>query len=158
MLVIEISVSCDILVPALPFRGFTPPTCWLLLRCVQHYADAKQWCMCPWVLPPSPHSAMFHCLISETWMCLLFSSAQGRLGAALRYLDMVPGEASTSVAVLKDRIYRSVHHCCCSRCCIMARMTDTMTTLCLSKGFSDAWTLPTTCRAMTAVALCLSLS
>jgi protein transport protein SEC31 len=31
---------------------------------------------------------------------------QGRLGAALRYLEMVPGEASTSVAVLKDRIYR----------------------------------------------------
>lgn len=91
-------------------------------------------------------------------MCLLFSSAQGRLGAALRYLEMVPGEASTTVAVLKDRIYRSVHHCCCSRCCIMALMTDTMTTLCLSKGFSDAWTVPTTCRAMTAVALCLSLS
>jgi len=31
---------------------------------------------------------------------------QGRMGAALRYLEMVPGEASTSVAVLKDRIYR----------------------------------------------------
>lgn len=34
-------------------------------------------------------------------------ATQGRLGAALRYLEMVPGEASTSVAVLKDRIYRS---------------------------------------------------
>jgi hypothetical protein len=31
---------------------------------------------------------------------------QGRMGAALRYLEMVPGEASTGVAVLKDRIYR----------------------------------------------------
>jgi hypothetical protein len=28
------------------------------------------------------------------------------MGAALRYLEMVPGEASTGVAVLKDRIYR----------------------------------------------------
>lgn len=36
---------------------------------------------------------------------------QGRLGAALRYLEMVPGEASTSVAVLKDRIYRCVCVC-----------------------------------------------
>ncbi|KAF8071322.1 SEC31B [Scenedesmus sp. PABB004] len=34
-------------------------------------------------------------------------ATQGRLGAALRYLDMVPGEASTSVAVLRDRIFRS---------------------------------------------------
>eukprot|EP00775_Hariotina_reticulata_P008692 gene8692-8873_t len=34
-------------------------------------------------------------------------ATQGRMGAALRYLEMVPGEASTSVAVLKDRIYRS---------------------------------------------------
>ncbi|KAF6262154.1 hypothetical protein COO60DRAFT_1470516 [Scenedesmus sp. NREL 46B-D3] len=33
-------------------------------------------------------------------------ATQGRLGAALRYLEMVPGEAGTSVAVLKDRIYR----------------------------------------------------
>lgn len=42
---------------------------------------------------------------------------QGRLGAALRYLEMVPGEASTSVAVLKDRIYRWVCVCVveCSR-------------------------------------------
>lgn len=37
------------------------------------------------------------------WLCLCL---QGRMGAALRYLEMVPGEASTSVAVLKDRIYR----------------------------------------------------
>jgi protein transport protein SEC31 len=36
---------------------------------------------------------------------------QGRLGAALRYLEMVPGEASTSVAVLKDRIYRYITGC-----------------------------------------------
>jgi len=34
-------------------------------------------------------------------------ATQGRMGIALRYLGMVPGEASTSVAVLKDRIYRS---------------------------------------------------
>jgi hypothetical protein len=35
-------------------------------------------------------------------------ATQGRMGIALRYLAMVPGEASTSVAVLKDRIYRWV--------------------------------------------------
>ncbi|KAI8473947.1 MAG: hypothetical protein J3K34DRAFT_161809 [Monoraphidium minutum] len=34
-------------------------------------------------------------------------STQGRMSAALRYLGMVPGEASTGVAVLRDRIYRS---------------------------------------------------
>lgn len=33
--------------------------------------------------------------------------AQGRMATALDYLDLVPGEASTTVAVLKDRIYRS---------------------------------------------------
>jgi hypothetical protein len=46
-------------------------------------------------------------------LLLLCCHLQGRLGAALRYLEMVPGEASTSVAVLKDRIYRCgmmVHH------------------------------------------------
>ena len=32
---------------------------------------------------------------------------QGRLTTALEYLEYVPGEASTTVAVLKDRIYRS---------------------------------------------------
>eukprot|EP00955_Chlamydomonas_euryale_P051796 354962-Chlamydomonas_euryale.AAC.1 len=32
---------------------------------------------------------------------------QGHLATALGYLEMVPGEASTQVAVLKDRIYRS---------------------------------------------------
>jgi hypothetical protein len=42
-------------------------------------------------------------------LLLLCCHLQGRLGAALRYLEMVPGEASTSVAVLKDRIYRCGH-------------------------------------------------
>lgn len=32
---------------------------------------------------------------------------QGRMDTALDYLEFVPGEASTTVAVLKDRIYRS---------------------------------------------------
>jgi protein transport protein SEC31 len=43
--------------------------------------------------------------ILRTKSCVV-AVLQGRLGAALRYLEMVPGEASTSVAVLKDRIYR----------------------------------------------------
>eukprot|EP00798_Chlamydomonas_sp_ICE-L_P017883 gene17883-24274_t len=34
-------------------------------------------------------------------------AAQGRLTTALEYLEHVPGEASTTVAVLRDRIYRS---------------------------------------------------
>lgn len=34
-------------------------------------------------------------------------AAQGRMSTALDYLEYVPGEASTTVAVLKDRIYRS---------------------------------------------------
>ncbi|KAJ9529449.1 hypothetical protein QJQ45_013699 [Haematococcus lacustris] len=34
-------------------------------------------------------------------------AAQGCMATALDYLDYVPGEASTAVAVLKDRIYRS---------------------------------------------------
>lgn len=33
-------------------------------------------------------------------------ATQGRMATALRYLGMVPGEVGTSVAVLKDRIYR----------------------------------------------------
>ncbi len=32
--------------------------------------------------------------------------AQGRMATALQYLQLVPGEAASSVAVLKDRIYR----------------------------------------------------
>jgi hypothetical protein len=42
----------------------------------------------------------------RVFLCVFCCTPQGRLGAALRYLEMVPGEASTSVAVLKDRIYR----------------------------------------------------
>lgn len=52
---------------------------------------------------------MLHCAMTPCCavLCVVMLCAmQGRLGAALRYLEMVPGEASTSVAVLKDRIYR----------------------------------------------------
>lgn len=34
-------------------------------------------------------------------------AAQGKMDMALEYLDMVPGEASSVVAILKDRVYRS---------------------------------------------------
>lgn len=34
-------------------------------------------------------------------------AAQGRMATALHYLDMVPGEACTATAILKDRIFRS---------------------------------------------------
>lgn len=34
-------------------------------------------------------------------------AAQGRMSTALEYLDLVPGEASSTVAILRDRIYRS---------------------------------------------------
>mmetsp|Transcript_24380 Transcript_24380/g.43410 ORF Transcript_24380/g.43410 Transcript_24380/m.43410 type:complete len:1160 (-) Transcript_24380:43-3522(-) len=34
-------------------------------------------------------------------------AAEGRMATALHYLDMVPGEACTATAILKDRIYRS---------------------------------------------------
>lgn len=32
---------------------------------------------------------------------------QGRMKAALEYLNLIPGEATADVAVLRDRIYRS---------------------------------------------------
>jgi hypothetical protein len=53
--------------------------------------------------------------------CCAVTCLQGRLGAALRYLEMVPGEASTSVAVLKDRIYRCGGRCIIQQvlaCCV----------------------------------------
>lgn len=40
----------------------------------------------------------------------LGAAAQGRLAAALEYLDLVPGEATSSTAELRDRICRSGAH------------------------------------------------
>lgn len=63
------------------------------------------------LLCPSCCVAFAVCLLLCCFCCVpaaVLPLLQGRLGAALRYLEMVPGEASTSVAVLKDRIYRCV--------------------------------------------------
>ena len=60
-------------------------------------------------------------------------ATQGRMGIALRYLGMVPGEASTSVAVLKDRIYRWALCVCFIQPSVQA--TYTTWRFCVSCGF-----------------------
>ena len=77
---------------------------------------APAWLFPYCVTPPSgppDHCALNACLAASLAHTpfvptLLFTPLyQGRLTTALEYLEYVPGEASTTVAVLKDRIFRS---------------------------------------------------
>ena len=95
--------TIDCCMKGIQCRGGTESTCpvgWVGPPAppFEHSRVTARCLCCPPLLPHTPRTRLL------PRMPLL---PQGRLTTAMEYLEYVPGEASTTVAELKDRIFRS---------------------------------------------------